>query len=861
MATWTRSGTGTAPSSSGANLTGTYQLDNATAPADFDPDAVSSVRFQWTITGSGFSDDTWTDVGVRLTDGTNTPATAAGTGGSGLGNATQNNDVTDSTVSTGLTAAQWEGLDLQGNTNWATYSAVKMSDGASLAASAVTVTITYTPDTSLDITPAAETVNVTPGGLTVTTGSVDITPAAETVTVTPGTLTVSDYSLPWTDDWTGTNGDAFSSTAWQTLGEDTDAATVQDIQSNEGRTAVGPVNDEYTSGVAQVQTDILDSEITGTVDITAAPSHNAWLYLCFRSSGEIQSGSAGRPATAYYFRIDVNSSANNGRFFVRNSNTETQLVGDTGLSHTANTKFKFRAQLYDNGSDIEYRLRTWDFTGSEGGSWDITGSHKTTDPGTQITTAGPFQYVHRNVNSGASATSELRFDDWTLDEFTSADNITPAAVTVTATPGGLTVTAGQVDITPAAETVTVTPGTLTVTDVQSVTPAAVTVTATPGGLTVTAGQVDITPAAETVTVTPGTVSLAATYDITPSAVTVTATPGTLDVTASADITPTAETVTVTPGGLTVTAGQADITPDATTVTATPGTLTVVLGQSVEPAAVTVTATPGGLTVTTGQVDITPSAVTVTATPGTVEVTTGGATQNITPSGPTVTATPGTLTVTASADVTPAAVTVTATPGTLTVAPAASAVTPDSVTVTATPGSLTVAPAAWAVTPDSVTVTATPGGLTVTKGAANIVPVPATVTVTPGTVSLVRLRDDITPASVAVTVTAGTLVIQAQTYTFVAPTFSDNMGRYHVRRDGHKHLLRHYSNAVAQTVYIKGGVAYPQQGVRKMLLDSEISTADSGSGNDGKAVFTNGQTYNEITNSEKTILEAAGYTVT
>ena len=49
MATWVRSLTGTAPSVTDGDLTGTASLDNGTAPGDFDPTAVDSVRIQWTV--------------------------------------------------------------------------------------------------------------------------------------------------------------------------------------------------------------------------------------------------------------------------------------------------------------------------------------------------------------------------------------------------------------------------------------------------------------------------------------------------------------------------------------------------------------------------------------------------------------------------------------------------------------------------------------------------------------------------------------------------------------------------------------------------------------------------------------------
>lgn len=49
---------------------------------------------------------------------------------------------------------------------------------------------TVTVTTNTPVTPAAVTVNATPGTVTITTGAVDITPAAVTITATPGTVTV-----------------------------------------------------------------------------------------------------------------------------------------------------------------------------------------------------------------------------------------------------------------------------------------------------------------------------------------------------------------------------------------------------------------------------------------------------------------------------------------------------------------------------------------------------------------------------------------------------------------------------------------------------------------------------------------------
>lgn len=153
MATWIRQGTGTAPSATDADLVGEYSLDNSTAPADFDPAAVNSVRIQSTITGSGFSDDSWSDnAGSALVTAANVElAQVAGTGSTGLQNTSVNDDHTDSTgIPTGQTTAAWEGARLRGDgtvipNEWCTWVKNKGPDGSTLAVSAVTVTIDYTP--------------------------------------------------------------------------------------------------------------------------------------------------------------------------------------------------------------------------------------------------------------------------------------------------------------------------------------------------------------------------------------------------------------------------------------------------------------------------------------------------------------------------------------------------------------------------------------------------------------------------------------------------------------------------------------------------------------------------------------------
>lgn len=127
--------------------------------------------------------------------------------------------------------------------------------------------------------------------------------------------------------------------------------------------------------------------------------------------------------------------------------------------------------------------------------------------------------------------------------------------------------AGQ-DITPAAVTVTAGAGSLTLTTSAAVTPAAVTVTAAAGTVSLTIG---VAPTGPTVTATPGTVTITATAAIVPAAVTVTAAAATLSV--SIGVSLAGASASVTPATLAV--GEAGaVLPTTTAVAVTPAELSV-----------------------------------------------------------------------------------------------------------------------------------------------------------------------------------------------------------------------------------------------------------------------------------------------
>lgn len=93
------------------------------------------------------------------------------------------------------------------------------------------------------------------------------------------------------------------------------------------------------------------------------------------------------------------------------------------------------------------------------------------------------------------------------------------------------------------------------------------------------------------------------------------------------------------------------------------------------------------------------------------------------------------------------------------------------------------------------------------------------------------------------------------FQFTPPTYN-----IPYKREGKYNLWRWYDGPpVGYTVLIVSGVASELPG-RVSPTTDELEAADSGSGWNGKAVFLGGRAGYTVTAGEKTILEAAGYTV-
>ena len=153
MATWVRTGS-TLTGSANSDVTGTIELGNGTAPADFDPDAVNSVRIQFTeeYASGTFDNDTFSaHQAADLTlDGAGSVLASVDATDQTINDSADTFpvDLTDSTIPTGFTTAQWEGAELNpGDASgvWVTFDQNMGPDGVAVRVTSITVTIDYTP--------------------------------------------------------------------------------------------------------------------------------------------------------------------------------------------------------------------------------------------------------------------------------------------------------------------------------------------------------------------------------------------------------------------------------------------------------------------------------------------------------------------------------------------------------------------------------------------------------------------------------------------------------------------------------------------------------------------------------------------
>jgi hypothetical protein len=154
MATWVRSFSSNLIGVSAEHLVGPADLDSDTAPSDFDPAAVNSVQFEFTLShtgsfASGSGSDNYQLQNVEIqTSGSAQLAAIAASGTLDDGTATVVIDTTDNAPNNGASIADWEGARFESQaTNIAVFDQVKGPDGVvpQILAASVTITIDYEP--------------------------------------------------------------------------------------------------------------------------------------------------------------------------------------------------------------------------------------------------------------------------------------------------------------------------------------------------------------------------------------------------------------------------------------------------------------------------------------------------------------------------------------------------------------------------------------------------------------------------------------------------------------------------------------------------------------------------------------------
>jgi hypothetical protein len=157
---------------------------------------------------------------------------------------------------------------------------------------------------------------------------------------------------------------------------------------------------------------------------------------------------------------------------------------------------------------------------------------------------------------------------------------------------------------------------------QGITPAAVTVTATPGSLSAVR-QEQVVPGVVTVTVSTGSliVSLSGGEEqaVSPVAAAVTATPGSVSVVPDRAVVPSAVDVTVSPGSLVVSPPDQTVIPVSAVVDVSAGVLSIVREEQVVLDAPTIDVVPGEAILQLGIPVVSPEAVTITVAAGIVTV--------------------------------------------------------------------------------------------------------------------------------------------------------------------------------------------------------------------------------------------------
>lgn len=225
------------------------------------------------------------------------------------------------------------------------------------------------------------------------------------------------YDPVFTDDFTGTNGDAPNSTKWPTVTVDpNNSSGTCDIQGNELNMTTPAATGAYVSMVAQSTTETGEGELLFKFAGARANTGNQWLYACLGSSGEVQDSADGRPASAYYLRIDTGSgeTGNNDKIYRRKANTEIEMTdGADGaniqiirksISRPSTGDFWVRIRLEtDELGTVIFKGSQWGVAGTEPSHWQFV----VVDDNPATIAGGGLQFVTRNYNSSTGSDNSI----------------------------------------------------------------------------------------------------------------------------------------------------------------------------------------------------------------------------------------------------------------------------------------------------------------------------------------------------------------------------------------------------------------------------------------------------------------------
>ena len=197
------------------------------------------------------------------------------------------------------------------------------------------------------------------------------------------------WSLVFSDDFTGTNGDPWDSNKWSVV---ENSSSVVDIQSNRGR--IQPQGAAYTTAYAFADmAPIGTTRITGTVELG---QDEQYTVIAVNADGTIDGGGA---FDNCYF-IELQRSYDNA-LIDRNDNGNRTTLGSAGVTLTFGNVYQFIIERDVDTDDIRFKI--WEDGTSEPGSWTIS----VTD---SMFTSGITGLQHFNGNSTTART--VFFDDF-----------------------------------------------------------------------------------------------------------------------------------------------------------------------------------------------------------------------------------------------------------------------------------------------------------------------------------------------------------------------------------------------------------------------------------------------------------------